>query len=202
MKELERGKMGSRNRRSGRSIEFVFSGGRNSRSPSHAEEDEEALRWAAIEKLPTYDRLRTSIFKSFTESGEIGSSQTQPILHKQVNVRNLDMDDRRTFIERIFKVTEEDNEKFLRKLRDRIDRVGITLPSVEVRYENLTVEADCRIGNRALPSLANTTRNLMESALSMVGIKLAKTTKLTILKDVSGIVKPSRYSPFSPASSF
>lgn len=114
--------MGSRNRRSGRSIEFVFSGGRNSRSPSHAEEDEEALRWAAIEKLPTYDRLRTSIFKSFTESGEIGSSQTQPILHKQVDVRNLDMDDRRTFIERIFKVTEEDNEKFLRKLRDRIDR--------------------------------------------------------------------------------
>lgn len=122
MEELEKGKMGSRNRSSGRSIEFVFSGGRNSRSPSHAEEDEEALRWAAIEKLPTYDRLRTSIFKSFTESGEIGSSQTQPILHKQVDVRNLDMEDRRTFIERIFKVTEEDNEKFLRKLRDRIDR--------------------------------------------------------------------------------
>ncbi|XP_038885457.1 ABC transporter G family member 42-like isoform X2 [Benincasa hispida] len=192
MEELEKGKMGSRNQRSGRSIEFVFSGGRNSRSLSHAEEDEEALRWAAIEKLPTYDRLRTSIFKSFTESSDIGSSQTQPILHKQVDVRNLDMDDRRAFIERIFKVAEEDNEKFLRKLRDRIDRVGITLPTVEVRYENLTVEADCQIGNRALPSLANATRNLIESALSLVGIKLAKTIKLTILKDVSGIVKASR----------
>lgn len=126
MEELEKGKMGSRSqslsRRSGRSIEYVFSGGRNSRRLSHSEEDEEALRWAAIEKLPTYDRLRTSIFKSFADSGEIESSQTQAILHKQVDVRRLDMDDWRTFIERIFKVAEEDNEKFLRKLRDRIDR--------------------------------------------------------------------------------
>lgn len=122
MEELEKGKMGSRNRRSGRSIEYVFSGRRISRSLSHAEEDEEALRWAAIEKLPTYNRLRTSIFKSFAECGDIGSSQTQPILHKQVDVRNLEMEDRQTFIERIFKVAEEDNEKFLRKLRDRIDR--------------------------------------------------------------------------------
>lgn len=128
MEELEKGKMGSRSRsrslrqRSGRSIEYVLSGGRNSRRLSHAEEDEEALRWAAIEKLPTYDRLRTSIFKSFAESGEIGSSQAQAILHKQVDVRRLDMDDRRMFMESTFKVAEEDNEKFLKKLRDRIDR--------------------------------------------------------------------------------
>lgn len=73
-------------------------------------------------------------------------------------------------------------------------RVGIKLPTVEVRYENLSVEADCQIGNRAIPSLPNVTRNLIESALSLVGINLAKTTKLTILKDLSGIVKPSRYS--------
>ncbi|KAG6598626.1 ABC transporter G family member 35, partial [Cucurbita argyrosperma subsp. sororia] len=192
--------MGSRSRsrslrqRSGRSIEYVLSGGRNSRRLSHAEEDEEALRWAAIEKLPTYDRLRTSIFKSFAESGEIGSSQTQAILHKQVDVRRLDMDDRRMFMESTFKVAEEDNEKFLKKLRDRIDRVGINLPTVEVRFENLTVHADCQIGNRALPSLPNAIRDVVESALSLIGINLAKTAKFTILKDVSGIVKPSRMS--------
>ncbi|XP_022962387.1 ABC transporter G family member 35-like [Cucurbita moschata] len=200
MEELEKGKMGSRSRsrslrqRSGRSIEYVLSGGRNSRRLSHAEEDEEALRWAAIEKLPTYDRLRTSIFKSFAESGEIGSSQTQAILHKQVDVRRLDMDDRRMFMESTFKIAEEDNEKFLKKLRDRIDRVGINLPTVEVRFENLTVHADCQIGNRALPSLPNAIRDVVESALSLIGINLAKTAKFTILKDVSGIVKPSRMS--------
>lgn len=124
MEELERGKMGSRNQRSGRTIEYMFYGRRTSRTLSHSEEDEEALRWAAIEKLPTYDRLRTSIFKSITDFGDIAANrdQTQSILHKQVDVRKLDMDDRRMFIERILKVAEEDNEKLLRKLRDRIDR--------------------------------------------------------------------------------
>ncbi|KAI7727852.1 hypothetical protein M8C21_031340, partial [Ambrosia artemisiifolia] len=89
-------------------------------------------------------------------------------------------------------VAEEDNEKFLIKFRNRIDKVGITLPTVEVRFERLTIEADCHIGDRALPSLANTARNLFELALGCVGISLAEKTKLTILKDVSGIIKPSR----------
>ena len=47
-----------------RSMEDVFAGGRQSRRSSrHAEEYEEALKWAAIEKLPTNDMLRTNIMK-------------------------------------------------------------------------------------------------------------------------------------------
>ncbi|KAF5932029.1 hypothetical protein HYC85_028200 [Camellia sinensis] len=71
-------------------------------------------------------------------------------------------------------------------------RVGINLPTVEVRFEHLTIQADCYIGNRALPTLANTARNMAESALSCLGIQLAEATKLTILKDASGMIKPSR----------
>lgn len=71
-------------------------------------------------------------------------------------------------------------------------RVGIKLPTVEVRFEQLTIEADCYIGSRALPTLPNVAQNIAESALGLLGISLAKRTKLTILKDVSGIVKPSR----------
>ncbi|KAL8224639.1 hypothetical protein R6Q59_000269 [Mikania micrantha] len=78
------------------------------------------------------------------------------------------------------------------KFRNRIDKVGITLPTVEVRFERLTIEADCYIGDRALPSLANTARNLVELAVGCLGIGLAEKTKLTILKDASGIIKPSR----------
>lgn len=72
-------------------------------------------------------------------------------------------------------------------------RVGILLPTVEVRFEHLTIKADCYIGSRALPTLLNAARNLAESALSLVGIRLAKRTTLTILNDASGIIKPSRY---------
>ncbi|CAL5361310.1 unnamed protein product [Camellia sinensis] len=73
--------------------------------------------------------------------------------------------------------------------------VGINLPTVEVRFEHLTIQADCYIGNRALPTLANTARNMAESALSCVGIQLAEATKLTILKDASGMIKPSSKKP-------
>lgn len=41
-------------------------------------------------------------------------------------------------------------------------RVGIELPTIEVRYDNLSIEADCYVGNRALPTLWNVTRNMIE----------------------------------------
>ncbi|CAN6886391.1 unnamed protein product [Brassica oleracea] len=146
------------------------------RSGSIDDHDEEALKWAALEKLSTFTRLRTTII--------------QP--HDLVDVTKLGVDDRQKFIDSIFKVTEEDNEKFLKKLRKRIDRVGIKLPTVEVRFEKLTIEADCHIGKRALPTLPNVALNIAERGLSLFGFNFAKTTKLTILRDASGIIKPSR----------
>ncbi|KAJ6932573.1 hypothetical protein NC651_008110 [Populus alba x Populus x berolinensis] len=102
------------------------------------------------------------------------------------------MNERKTFIDKLFKVAEEDNENFLKKFRQRVDKVGIRLPTIEVRFEHLTVEADCHIGTRALPTLPNAARNIAESALGMVGINLSERTKLTILKDAYGLIKPSR----------
>ncbi|KAL1814400.1 hypothetical protein ACET3Z_016974 [Daucus carota] len=159
------------------------------RSSRAADEDEEALRWAALEKLPTYDRLRTTIMKNYNAESR---NQGLTPAHKEVDVRKLGVDDKQQFIDKLFKVAEEDNERFLLKLRDRVDKVGITLPTVEVRYEHLTIDADCFVGDRALPTLPNTVRNIFESALSCFGISLAEKTRLTILKDASGIIKPSR----------
>ncbi|XP_008791552.1 ABC transporter G family member 42-like [Phoenix dactylifera] len=153
------------------------------------DDDEEALRWAALEKLPTYNRLRTGILKTVVEGADHGGRSYE---HKEVDVRKLGLNERQEFIERIFKVAEEDNERFLKKLRNRIDKVGIQLPTVEVRFDHLTVEAKCHIGNRALPTLLNSARNLAESAVGLLGIRLAKRATLTILKDASGIVRPSR----------
>jgi hypothetical protein len=40
-------------------------------------------------------------------------------------------------------------------------RVGIELPTIEVRYENLEIDADCFVGGRALPTLSNSFLNIM-----------------------------------------
>jgi len=102
-------------------MEEVFgSSGRFSQRSLNAAADEEALKWAAIEKLPTYNRLRTSIMQSVAEQGHDDAADAGA--SKEVDVRKLDVNERQKIIDRIFKVAEEDNEKFLRKFRDRIDK--------------------------------------------------------------------------------
>lgn len=39
-------------------------------------------------------------------------------------------------------------------------RVGISLPNVEVRFNDLSVNADIHVGSRALPTLLNFCRNI------------------------------------------
>ncbi|CAD6336580.1 unnamed protein product [Miscanthus lutarioriparius] len=166
-------------------------GGRSGRGG--VDDDEEALRWAAIERLPTYNRVRTAILSSSTEADDDGRPLRQGEQQfKEVDVRKLGVGERQEFIERVFRVAEEDNQRFLQKLRNRIDRVGIELPTVEVRFEQLTVQAKCHVGSRALPTLLNTARNIAESALGLCGVRLGRQATLTILKDVSGVVRPSR----------
>ncbi|KAH7657664.1 P-loop containing nucleoside triphosphate hydrolase protein [Dioscorea alata] len=171
----------------------AFSGSWRSASSRYDEDDddEEALRWAALEKLPTYDRLRTGILKQALEAGD-GVSGAGEIRYEEVDVRRLAVTEKHEFIERVFKVADEDNQRFFQKLRDRIDRVGIQLPTVQVRFEHLTIQAECHVGKRALPTLANMVRDITESTLGRLGLGLGKRTTLTILDDVAGIIKPSR----------
>uniref|UniRef100_A0A7I4DSN0 ABC transporter domain-containing protein n=1 Tax=Physcomitrium patens TaxID=3218 RepID=A0A7I4DSN0_PHYPA len=146
-------------------------------------DDEEALRWAALEKLPTLDRLHTTILQKQV-SGRI--------IHEEVDVRRMGFVERQQIIDRLLKVTEEDNDRFLKKLRARIDRVAIKLPTIEVRYENLTVCATCFFGGRTLPILRNSTLNFLEAALDATGLTKTRKTTLNILHGISGIIKPAR----------
>ncbi|KAF7823264.1 pleiotropic drug resistance protein 2-like [Senna tora] len=149
-----------------------------------AEDDEEELMWAAIERLPTYDRLRKGMLKKLSESGRV--------VHDEIDVTKLGPQDKKDLMERILKVAEEDNEKFLKRLRNRIDMVGIEIPTIEVRYENLSIDGEAYVGTRALPTLLNSTLNTLEAIVGKVGLSPSKKRVIKILQDVSGIVKPSR----------
>lgn len=81
---------------------------------SGREEDEEELRWAALERLPTYDRLRKGMLKQILDNGNVS--------YEEIDITNLGFQEKKQLMESILKVVEEDNEKFLLRLRDRIDR--------------------------------------------------------------------------------
>ncbi|XP_050231244.1 ABC transporter G family member 39-like [Mercurialis annua] len=155
------------------------------RRSERREDDEEELRWAAIERLPTYERLRKGMLRQVVDNGGV-------IQISEFDVRKLGMQDKKQLMESILRDAEDDNEKFLLRLRERTDRVGIEIPKIEVRYEHLSVEGDVRVGSRALPTLLNVTLNSIESVLGWIGLAPSKKRKIRILQDVSGIVKPSR----------
>ncbi|KAF8395358.1 hypothetical protein HHK36_019304 [Tetracentron sinense] len=151
---------------------------------SGRKDEEEELKWAAIERLPTYDRMRKGILKQVLDNGNV--------VHGEVDVTNLGMQDKKQLMESILKVVEDDNDKFLHRLRDRTDRVGIEIPKIEVRFEHLSVEGDAYVGTRALPTLLNSTMNAIEEVLGLIRLYPSKKRVVKILRDVSGIVRPSR----------
>uniref|UniRef100_A0A0E0E1M4 ABC-transporter N-terminal domain-containing protein n=1 Tax=Oryza meridionalis TaxID=40149 RepID=A0A0E0E1M4_9ORYZ len=147
-----------------------------SRASSRGEEDdddEEALRWTALEKLPTYDRVRRAVL---------------PVV-----------DERRALLERLVRVAEDDNERFLLKLKERIDRrvlVGIDIPTIEVRFEHLEAEV------AGLPTVLNSMTNNLEGAENALGILPNKKQTMPILHVVSGSVKHRRMTlPLGPPRS-
>uniref|UniRef100_A0A0E0M013 ABC transporter domain-containing protein n=1 Tax=Oryza punctata TaxID=4537 RepID=A0A0E0M013_ORYPU len=150
-----------------------------SRSSSTRKDNEEDLRWAALEKLPTYDRARTALLAM--PDGEL----------REVNVQRLAADERRALLQRAAGVA-DDHSRFLSKFKERLDRVGIKLPTIEVRYENLNVEAESYVGRRGLPTILNTYVNILEGLGNTLRITPKKKKKISILRNVSGNIKPHR----------
>ncbi|XP_055834802.1 pleiotropic drug resistance protein 2 [Solanum dulcamara] len=178
--------------RSSQSIKEVFGGQRDdffmnsysTRWREMAEEEEKELKWAAIDRLPTYDRMRKGMMKEVMGNGRV--------VHHEVDMTNLGNQDRKVLMESILKVVEDDNEKFLRRLRNRTDRVGIEIPKIEVRFQNLSVEGYAYVGTRALPTLLNSTLNTIEAVLGLINLSPSKKRVVKILEDVSGFIRPSR----------
>ncbi|KAK2994423.1 hypothetical protein RJ640_009650 [Escallonia rubra] len=149
--------MGSRRSWRSQSIREVWQGqpdvfARGSRQSQVVDEEEE-LKWAAIERLPTYDRMRKGILVQNMSNGKV--------VRNEVDVANLGAQDKQQLMESILKVVEDDNERFLQRLRNRTDRVGIEIPKIE-------------------------------ALLGTIGLSPSKKRIVNILKDVSGIIKPSR----------
>ncbi|GKE59880.1 AAA+ ATPase domain-containing protein, partial [Tanacetum coccineum] len=129
---------------------------------NHEETDENVLQWAAINRMSTFERLRSSLFDEDNGDGDAVKGK------KVVDVTKLLAPERHRFINKLVKHIEKDNLQLLQKLRKRTDKygyfslVGIQLPSVEVRYKNLSVEAECEVVyGKPLPTLWNSLQSMI-----------------------------------------
>ncbi|KAK8711422.1 hypothetical protein V6N13_146704 [Hibiscus sabdariffa] len=159
-----------------------FSSSFRSRTSDRGNDDDEVqLQWAAIQRLPTFTRLRTSLFDHSlliddTGSGkEEGGDAKTDGTRKAIDVTELGALERHNHLTVTF-----------------VLRVGLELSTIEVRFQNLSVEAHCEVvQGKPIPTLWNTITGVF-SALTKLSTCKSQTYKIKILKDISGIIKPSR----------
>uniref|UniRef100_A0A0E0CJL1 ABC-transporter N-terminal domain-containing protein n=1 Tax=Oryza meridionalis TaxID=40149 RepID=A0A0E0CJL1_9ORYZ len=97
---------------------------RRAQSMRGHDEEEEDLRWEALEKLPTYDRMRRGVVRTallrdgdddHKDDDDAGTGKAVEL----VDIGRLATGDAaRALVERLL---QDDSERFLRRLRDRID---------------------------------------------------------------------------------
>ncbi|KAL0907286.1 hypothetical protein M5K25_021686 [Dendrobium thyrsiflorum] len=134
----------------------------------------EMQQWAAIERLPTVKRLKYSLFNQ-----------------RIVNVAELGAVERHRFIDDLIKNVEEDNRRLLEKIIERMNKVDVKLPTIEILYKALTVEAQCKVvKEQQLPTLWSTIKSSWQGFTTAIG--KSRKVNLSIIRDVSGIIKPSR----------
>lgn len=162
---------------------------------SFVEEDKELQsKWAAIEKLPTFKRIKTSFVdvSQEEESGSTSKGAWRSSSKRVVDVTKLGAVEKRLFIDRLIKHIENDNLQLLQKLRERMDRVNVKLPTVEVKYKYLNVGAECEVvQGKPLPTLWNSFSSSLSGFMKTISCT-TQGTEISILNDVSGIIKPSR----------
>uniref|UniRef100_A0A803MQI7 ABC transporter domain-containing protein n=1 Tax=Chenopodium quinoa TaxID=63459 RepID=A0A803MQI7_CHEQI len=112
------------------------------------------------------------------------------IYEKKIDVQKMGRQEMKMLVDNL--LAKDDHQNFLRQIRDRFDRVGVEIPKIEVRFENLSVKGDVHVGSRALPTLFNSTINSLEAILGLVRVAPSNKKTLNILHQVNGIIRPSR----------
>ncbi|XP_062201900.1 ABC transporter G family member 41-like [Phragmites australis] len=155
-------------------------------------EDEVELKWAAIERLPTSDRLHTSLLHARLRLGLLGGDHGEAAPLEVVDVRRLGAAERRVVVDTLIANIHRDNLRLLRKQRQRMDRVGVRPATVEVRWRDVCVEVECQVvQGKPLPTIWNAVVSNLQVVSSMLGFNRQQ-ARIRILDNVSGIVKPSR----------
>ncbi|KAH0451623.1 hypothetical protein IEQ34_018922 [Dendrobium chrysotoxum] len=163
------------------------------------EKETEMQQWAAIERLPTVKRLKYSLFNQ-----------------RIVSVAELGAVERHRFIDDLIKNVEEDNRRLLEKIIERMNKVDVKLPTIEILYKDLTVEAQCKVvKEQQLPTLWNTIKvdpinfqtKLSETAMMTLLLGPPGCGKTTLLLSLAGKVNQSlkelvRVAPLVDAKEF
>eukprot|EP00884_Botryococcus_braunii_P016921 jgi/Botrbrau1/3912/Bobra.0183s0133.1 len=105
----------------------------------------------------------------------------------------LDLAERQALLDKLMGVVGQDQRDLLQGIRNRLERVGLEPPAVQVRFQDLTVCADIHVGSRATPTVLNAYRNAVEGMLQKCFALKNSKRKFMILNSLTGTLVPSRF---------
>ncbi|KAG6387951.1 hypothetical protein SASPL_153147 [Salvia splendens] len=143
-------------------------------------DEEDGPVMAALQRSPTFYRARTAVCRN--TAGELAL----------VDVGRIGSDEQKQVLDKLIAAVSDDMEGILRRVRQRFGVVGLEFPKVEVRFENLKVDALVHVGSRALPTIRNFIFDMTEAFLRQLRIFSGGRRKLPILNSVNVIIRPSR----------
>ncbi|CAI5960868.1 unnamed protein product [Closterium sp. NIES-64] len=108
------------------------------------------------------------------------------------DVAKLTHAQRKALVEHALNTLDQDNEGFLSNFAARLERVGVAIPTVEVRFEDIHVEAGVYVGDRSVPTLPNYMRDVLSQLPRTLHLLRDSRQRLPILNGCSGILKPGR----------
>ena len=122
------------------------------------------------------DRLHTSL--------QLHADQQQV-----VDVRRLGAAERRMVVDTLIANVHRDNLRLLRKQRQRMDRVGVRPPTVEVRWRDVQVEAECQVVHgKPLPTLWNAVVSSLSVRVLSIGARPAQLSPFSLFCGVHYVV--------------
>ncbi|KAL3696050.1 hypothetical protein R1sor_010126 [Riccia sorocarpa] len=155
---------------------------------SDIHEDDQEAEWKAIDELPLEQRRYTGLIEVPNE----GEGYIRRRKFQVRDMRTLEKSERLEVVEKACVTSGQDNERLLVHWKQRIDRACVSLPTVEVRFDKLSINAEVYTGSRALPTLLNFVRNMLEEVSEACRLKPSSKQDFKILNEVSGVVRPGR----------
>ncbi|CAL5218652.1 g355 [Coccomyxa viridis] len=107
-------------------------------------------------------------------------------LGRRVDPNNLSRAECKVLIEAICQRSQEKGKNILTEM------AGLQRPTVEVRFENISVTARVLVGQRGQDTVLNYYGKCIAAGLAQVGLTREKRERLQILDGVSGVLQPGR----------
>ncbi|KAG2441719.1 hypothetical protein HXX76_003334 [Chlamydomonas incerta] len=138
--------------------------------------------------------------ESVVSGGTPGDAQvvrSQPnVIVDFAEVKKMDRDAKRQLLETVMETADQDNFRLMQKVSDRLERVGLSFPGIEVRWRGLTVEADVPVGSNKVPTLASAALSILRGCVAPFMMTRSgdagRTRRRVLLNNVDGVLRPGR----------